>query len=334
MTNQRSKAHRVVLFNHKGGVGKTTLTVNLAAAIGELGKKVLLVDSDPQCNLTSYLLADDVVDDLLDKSDAEDGATVWSCLKPVSEATGNIRTVEPKELHLKNLFLLPGDIRLSEFETDLTEFWGQCLQRKTKGFRGTTALSILLNELTRKFNIDYVFYDTGPNIGPLNRTILLDCDYLIIPVACDLFSRRALKTLGHTLAKWINEWTTIADLAPEELYLLPGKFHLLGYIPERFRVYGGQMTSQQSHFLSGIEKEIHDQVVARLKKINPDLAKGRLSHFKLGGVKHLGELIPASQKAGTPIWEAMAGSPQQRESARTAFFSIARKIVQRATDKG
>ncbi|MYB36323.1 MAG: ParA family protein [Gammaproteobacteria bacterium] len=50
---------RITIFNHKGGVGKTTLTVNIASAIAAQGKSVLLVDSDPQCNLTSYLLADE-----------------------------------------------------------------------------------------------------------------------------------------------------------------------------------------------------------------------------------------------------------------------------------
>ena len=62
---------RLTIYNHKGGVGKTTLTVNIAAALAERNKRVLLIDSDPQCNLTSYLLADDVVNDLLDNSDSE-----------------------------------------------------------------------------------------------------------------------------------------------------------------------------------------------------------------------------------------------------------------------
>ena len=69
---------RITIYNHKGGVGKTTLTVNVAFALSSLGKSVLLVDSDPQCNLTSYLLSDDVVDDLLDHSNGQDGKTIWS----------------------------------------------------------------------------------------------------------------------------------------------------------------------------------------------------------------------------------------------------------------
>src|SRR5207249_3876696 len=115
-----------------------------------------------------------------------------------------------------------------EFETDLAEFWAQCFQRKPKGFRGTTAISELVGEIARAFRIDYVFYDTGPNIGPLNRSLLLDCDYFIVPVACDLFSLRALKTLGRTLSTWITDWDTIAELAPEDTYLLKGRPSFLG----------------------------------------------------------------------------------------------------------
>ena len=118
----RHKALRLAIFNHKGGVGKTTLTVNIAAALGEIGKKVLLVDSDPQCNLTSYLVEDSVVDNLLDESDSTQGQTIWSGLKPIVDLIGNFKTISAIE-PLPNLFLLPGDISLSSFESELSEYW-------------------------------------------------------------------------------------------------------------------------------------------------------------------------------------------------------------------
>ncbi len=193
-------SRRIALYNHKGGVGKTTLTANISASLASKGKRVLLVDSDPQCNLTSYLIEDSVVDRLLDESDSAKGKTIWSAMKSVVEAEGDYKFVEPIETSIKNLWLLPGDIRLAEFESSLNEFWGNCLQRKVKGFRGTNSLSSLVNECSKKLNTDYIFYDTGPNIGPLNRVILLDCNYFIVPAACDLFSVRALKSLGRVLA--------------------------------------------------------------------------------------------------------------------------------------
>jgi cellulose biosynthesis protein BcsQ len=321
----RNNATRLAIFNHKGGVGKTTLTMNIGAALAERDRRVLLVDSDPQCNLTSYLVAEEVVDDLLDASDTPDGRTVWSAVKPISEALGHVAVVEPIELGIEGMYLVPGDIRLSEFEGDLNDFWGECLQRKSRGFRGTTAISDLITEITADLAIDYVLYDSGPNIGPLNRVILLDCDQFIVPVAGDLFSLRALKTLGRTLIDWISSWDTIADLAPEGTTLLPGKPAFLGYIPEGFRTYGGAMTRQHSYFFAQIDKEIHSQIVSLLRNLDPDLV-GKRRTFKLGEVKDFGALVPASQREGNPIYAVDAGSAEQRSTAWKALSTIARAI--------
>jgi cellulose biosynthesis protein BcsQ len=324
----RHKSHRLAIYNHKGGVGKTTLTVNIASALASLGKRVLLVDSDPQCNLTSYLVEASVVDDLLDHSDDEDGRTVWSALKPIAEATGDFRAVEPIESS-KNIFLLPGDIRLSEFEQELNQLWNECFQRRLKGFRGTTALSLLVNAISTRHKIDYVFYDAGPNIGPLNRVVLLDCDFFIVPAACDVFSLRALKSLGHTLSVWIREWATIVDLAPDSIYRVPGKPRFLGYIPQRFRVYGGKATIPYADYLPKLEKQINDDIVTVLRRVDPRLASASLGQHKLGEIKDFGGLATASQTQGVAIRDADVGTAEQRAAAEKAFLAIAKKIIQR-----
>lgn len=326
------KPLRLIVFNHKGGVGKTTLTMNLAAALADSGKRVLLVDSDPQCNLTSYLVADDVVDDLLDKADTSEGQTLWSAVQPISEAIGGVKIVKPLSTGVKNLFLIAGDIRLSEYETDLAEFWGQCLQRKPKGFRGTTAISELVGQIAEEVRADYIFYDSGPNIGPLNRSLLLDCDFFIVPVAYDLFSLRALKTLGRTLTAWITEWETISDLAPADMYLLNGRPAFLGYVPGGFRVYGGDVAQAHSKYLDQIEKEIYSQIVVLLRKLDPELAVGNLSQFRLGQLKHFGSLVPASQQEGLPFYSVTsAGTRQQRDAAKQALMTLARKVEARTS---
>ncbi len=324
---KRYKALRLAIFNHKGGVGKTTLTVNIAAALADAGKRVLLVDADPQCNLTSYLVEGGVVDDFLDKSDGPDGKTLWSGVKPIVEATGGISEVEPIDLG-NHIFLLPGDLRLSEFEMELSSFWGECFQRKPKGFRGTGALSLLVNKVADKLKIDFVFYDSGPNIGPLTRVILLDCDYFIVPAACDLFSVRALKTLGHTLATWVRDWKIILDLAPDDFYVLPGRPKLLGYIPQRFRVYRGQVVEGQSEYLSQIEKHIYSDVVAALRMVDSSLAVGRMSQFKLGQVKDFGNLASLSQTQGVAFKDASRSNPQHISEAKDSFGQIAKRIIE------
>lgn len=324
----RHPSHRLALYNHKGGVGKTTLTVNIASALAKAGKRVLLVDADPQCNLTSYLVEADVIDSWLDNSDTENGNTIWSAIKPVVEATGKVREVTPFE-RLKNIFLLPGDIRLSEFEQDLPQIWTECLQRKVRGYRGSTAISDAVNLIAKKTKADFVFYDIGPNIGPLNRVILLDCDFFIIPAACDLFSTRALSTLGHTLSSWINEWQIISQLAPDDTFLLPGKPKFLGYILQRFRMYGGVISGSFAPYVAKLEKAANSDIAAVLRRIDKDLASSSVSHNKLGQVKDFGSLAPLAQDQGLPFAMVEGGDPGQKQLAEDEFDRIARLIIQR-----
>ena len=319
--NTRSTAKRIAIFNHKGGVGKTTLTVNVATQLSKLGKRVLLIDSDPQCNLTAYLLAEEVVDDLLDNSDSDKGRTIWTALKPVSEGLGNFGVVEPIEMPDGRLFILPGDIRLSEFEAELGGFLGDCVQRKPKGFRGASALSLLINELALKHQIDFVFYDAGPNIGPLNQVILLDCDYFIVSLGCDLFSIRALKTLGRTLARWVKEWKTISDLAPAGNYLLPGKPKPIGYIIQRFRTYRGVVASEPAKYLVEIEKRMREDIVAVLSEADFELIRPT-SGSSIGEVKDFGGKASGSQATGRTLGEI---DPE----AADVFSNIAKNILAR-----
>ena len=94
----------LTLFNHKGGVGKTTITINLSDALVDLGFRVLMIDADPQCNLTSFFLEEDYLDRLLGESDdidtsdemSSDGTidgTIWSAIKPVVAGKGSIRVL-------------------------------------------------------------------------------------------------------------------------------------------------------------------------------------------------------------------------------------------------
>ena len=326
---ERHHSKRIALFNHKGGVGKTTLTANIAFALATLGKRVLLVDADPQCNLTSYFVEDSVVDDLLDGSDGLHGKTIWSAVKPLVDSDGPLRIISPIEPGHEGVFLLPGDIRLSEFEEDLGSSWTECFRRKPRGFRCTAALSTLVNAVAKNKNIDYVFYDSGPNIGALNRAVLLDCDRFIVPAACDLFSLRALKTLGHALVTWIRDWNTISTLAPDDVSLVPGRPSFLGYIPQRFRVYGGTPTVAFSTMMPRLERQMSSEIVVRLQELDPSLASGAMRDFKLGQVKDF-PLATKAQRIGVPMWAVQGGDKKQCEESKNAFLGIANAIISRA----
>jgi cellulose biosynthesis protein BcsQ len=327
---RRAAAKRIASYNHKGGVGKTTLTVNIAQALANLGRRVLLVDSDPQCNLTSYLLDDDSVDDLLSKSDSDRGRTVWSSLKPIFENSAPAVPVIPQELPTENLFLIPGDIQLSKFEIELQQLWLDSYQRKPRGYNGTVALSRILNTIAETYKFDYIFYDCGPNVGPLNRVILLDCDYFIVPGACDMFSVRALRTLGFQLAEWIQDWRTIELLSPAAIYRMPGHPALLGYIPQRFKMYRSDMTSAYRRYLPLFEKELQRSIVSVLRELDPSLVPFPSSNLMLGTVRDFGRIAAIAQEQGRPLQAVDApNSGPLRDEAAKVFRSLARKVERR-----
>lgn len=322
---------RVTIYNHKGGVGKTTLTVNIAAALAEAGKRVLLVDSDPQCNLTSYLLSDDLVDRLLDNSDTAHGHTIWSAVKPVFDGLGETAAASPVEV--ESLSLLPGDIRMSEYEEFLSEAWTDSFRRRRGGLRAITSISDVVSRVCSERPTDFVFYDAGPNIGPLNRVLLLDSDFFIVPVACDLFSVRALATLGQTLKKWVDEASTIASLAPDDTPLLRGKPCFLGYIPQRYKTYGQNMVLEAARYLGEIRREMYGRVAAVLREADKSLAPEPSVDPQLGQVKDFASLAQKAQREGVPIWRCSSTYSEQKEDAKQVFHEIAGRVA-RATTGG
>jgi hypothetical protein len=119
----------------------------------------------------------------------------------------------------------------------------------------------------------------------------------------------------------------IDRLAPDGIYLLRGDPRFLGYIPQHFRIYRGQVASGYSRYMSQIEKHIASDVVKVLRKIDPKLASTSLSQNKLGQIKDFGTLANESQIQGVPLMQANAGTPEQRRQAQLAFEIIARKII-------
>ena len=322
---------RITLFNHKGGVGKTTLTANIAFALAEMGRSVLLVDSDPQCNLTSYLLSDAEVDKLLNESSGSNGHTIWTAVRPVLNNTGPGRLVEP--IAVGDLELLPGDIRLSEFEEFLYDSWTGSLKRRLGDLRAITSISTLISHLHLQSPLDYVFYDTGPNIGALNRVLLLDSDFFIVPVACDLYSMRALATLGHAMSRWIFDAETIAAIAPDNATLLKAMPAFLGYIPQRFKVYGQHKVGDEELFyLREIKNRVYVDISKPLRNHSRRLAPARTRDPMLGGVRDLSPLVLTAQREGVAIWECSSATPSETDRTRSTFHRIAEQIERAAED--
>lgn len=327
MSYTKKHSTRLVLFNHKGGVGKTTITVNLAHALADLGKSVLLVDTDPQCSLSSFFLEEQFLDKMLDDSESLNGSTLWSALQAVSEGTGGIKSIAPVKIR-KNMHIAVGDIRLSNYENSLADCWNLCMSRNRRGYNCTTALSAVVDNLANETQADFVFYDAGPNIGPLNRAVLLDCTHFIVPAACDLFSSRALKTLGYALSEWVSNWERIKQMAPENTPLLSGSPKLLGYIPQGFRVYRGEMAASPFGVLSKLESRIIEYVWKPLQNAYGLSTKHKPSDLKLAQVKFYGTLVTDAQNQGLSLWDVNSGNETAKSNARKVFTDLANRVLE------
>jgi len=326
---QPREAIWITLFNHKGGVGKTTLAMHLAAALSEQKARVLLVDADPQCNLSSYLIDSAVLDKMLQASDSESGRTIWSAISPVADGRGEVRQIIPHESAIKNVDLLVGDIRLSEYEQLLGGFWLDAQALRSRGYRGISAVPHAVRASAALASYDFILCDTGPSIGDLNRSILMATDYFVVPAFPDLFSVRALKTLGVSIKNWIQDWPRLAEMAPAEMDLLmPGSPRFLGYVLQRT----DSQSKLHSTFAAQLERHVYEDVVELLGPENVVQAR---APYQLGIVPGLKDAAVKSQLEGVPIWK-LRGKDSSSEisgAAQDAYSKIANEIARLTSAK-
>jgi len=169
---------RRVVFNQKGGVGKSTITCNLAAIAAHEGRRTLVVDLDPQGNSTRYLLGDTASDEAAGAAEFFETTLKFS-LRP--QATSDFIVETPWE----NLHLMPASPLLEELHGKL--------ESRYKIYKLRDALAALAEDY------DQIWIDTPPALNFYTRSALIAADACLIPFDCDDFSRRALYGLLETV---------------------------------------------------------------------------------------------------------------------------------------
>lgn len=195
---------QIAIFNHKGGVAKTTTTFHLAWMLAQLGKRVMVVDCDPQCNLTGVFLGEFEGDDYpFESTDPKAPKNIRDAVRPAFESRPY--QISPVELFAAKqqdrLFLLPGHVGLSEYESQLAV--AHELSNTLSALQNIPgALRHSIQITGQKNNIDLALIDMSPSLGAINQNIFMTSDAFIIPMAPDLFSAMALRSLARTLPKW------------------------------------------------------------------------------------------------------------------------------------
>jgi chromosome partitioning protein len=225
----------IAFFNNKGGVGKTSLVYHVAWMLSLLKERVLIADLDPQANVTSMCLAPEIIESLWDN---DSGRTMFGAVRPLMTGEGDISFPDPVRV-TDRLFIVPGDLELSLFEDQLSETWPKCLSGDERAFRVTTGFHRILTEAGKKFDATICLIDVGPNLGAINRASLVAADFVIVPIAPDLFSIRGLANVGPTMQRWRRDWQKRLDEWPSSLRFQkpPGTMLPLGYVVSRYTVF-------------------------------------------------------------------------------------------------
>ncbi len=337
----------IAIFNHKGGVSKTTTTFNLGWILADKGKRVIIVDGDPQCNLTGLILGYNKTE--LELFYQKHGVNnLRDGLAPAFESQPKlIDPVECIEVQGRpGLFLLPGHINLAEYEITLG------ISQQLTGTIGTLrnlpgAAHFLFQETAKKYKADYVILDMSPSVSSINQNFLMTSDYFIVPTSPDYFSVMAIDSLRSIIPRW-NSWSVAAqkmDVFTGATYPYPKKTPIfLGVIIQKYRLRSGKASQAFQKWINDINSSIENQLVPVLKDADMLLNRkayedvGLKTDYCLTQVSDFNSLIAHSQKAQTPVFALAAnqlvsgGKARERQetgihSFRKVFDNLAQKII-------
>ncbi|MFN0305268.1 MAG: ParA family protein [Burkholderiales bacterium] len=306
-------AIQISLFNHKGGVSKTTTAFNLGWMLATKGKKVLLADCDPQCNLTGMVLGFKGTEDFSAIYESGGVKNIRDGLAPAFESRpAPMEPVSCEPITGQPLMqLIPGHIGLAEYEVTLgiaQELSGSLVTLQNL----PGSLHHLFRLTANRYASDYIIVDMSPSLGPINHNLLMTSDYFLVPMAPDYFSVMATDSLSTVLPKW-KAWAKQAQnlgVLQKATYPFPvvsPKF--LGTVIQKYRLRQGQTPSAAfQKWIDEIEQGVEKKLIPALKGCDMVLPDDAYSSIGLSVGKPLlqmsdfNSLIALSQKHKVPVF--------------------------------
>lgn len=302
------------LYNHKGGVSKTTTTFNLAHKLRDRGHRVLVVDADPQCNMTELMLAQKIteLDEISEETGEEQqlsGTTLLQALKPRIEGTTSEIDIDSVELlEVKDhLFLLKGDVDLSNIEDALSEAHSQRFSDKIHEKKTYVAIGDFFVRIAEKRGFDFIIIDVGPSSGAITRACFLACDAFFVPTVPDRFNVQALGTLSAIFDRWLREHAQIYD--DFENLGLPVRFgrpKFLGMIVQNYKKISGEAKKGYKFWIDKLPVQFEDKLRPILQKhsiAERDLTNGcDASNCVVASIPDFVSLAPLMQELGKPVF--------------------------------
>ena len=319
----------VSLFNNKGGVGKTTLAYHLSCALAEMGNRVLMIDLDPQCNLTLCGVQEErlfeiwegeneFVEDFesamsrMSQNDLNNYLntphTIHFLLKPTEDGQSEFAAVPPPIALRQNLYLIPGRLTINQYESVISERWSDVYRGDALSVRTITRIRTIAEDYAARYGFDYIIIDTSPSLGVLNKTIISTVDGFLIPALPDMFSLYGIRNIGSSLRIWKREFDIIYSLLSEpKRNKFPDHFvRFLGYTIYNAKKYTGNPNPwnlAQAHY------NYAQQIPGMIRNFIPAEVRNHLTNdyveTPIGGtsVMHTHNTLPAmAQKYNCPLW--------------------------------
>ena len=340
-------AKKIAFFNNKGGVSKTTTCFNLSWMLAERGHRVVMVDADPQCNLTGMVL------DLSD-ANALDSFYVENPTRNLREALEPAFSSRPKALEpvecvevegCDGLYLIPGHVGLAEDEVSLGI--AQQLSESVQALKNLPGSFGHLFELTAaQYEADYVLVDLSPGLGSINQNLVATADYFVVPASPDVFSVMAIDSLARVIPRWVK-WAERAGhleaLANADYPFRPGSLKFLGLIVQRYRLQRGQPTEAFRQYFAELDGAIDGTLIPALRDAGVLLpekiyeAAGVETSLRLASIPDFNTLIANSQQARKPVFALTQDDVNRRgfvwetqkvniASFREIFTSLAERV--------
>lgn len=307
----------ICFFNNKGGVGKTTLTCNIAAHFAlELRQRVLLIDCDPQCNTTQLTLDEGTTQKLYRHRDSKTRTgTILDVVRPLQLGDASIDPNPQPILASATRFgvdILAGHPRLSIVEDTLSQAWSEASGGNIGGIRKSNWCAALCSALKSRYDI--AFFDIGPSLGSLNRTVLLGTQYFISPMGADLFSIFGIKNIAEWLEHWLKTYKVglqlsqssapgaLADFGIETNPAIEHGF--AGYTVQQYIAKSKGGVRRPTKAYETLLDEIPSEVERTLGSFFAKRVSPKTMH--LGDVPHMYSLVPLAQSVNAPIRELAA----------------------------
>ena len=342
----------IAVFNHKGGVSKTTTTFNLGWALAKQGKRVILVDADAQCNLTLYAMGYSKYEEFVESNPTQN---INHALAPAYKSQP--RYIAPfatvaVEGNAK-LSIIPGHLDFTENEVQL----GMSLQLSDSlgaiaNLPG--AFAHLVRVTAEEQKADIVLVDMNPSLSSLNQNILMSCTHFLVPTSPDFFSVSAITSLARVVPSWEGWARRARPRLQDAIYPLPlvtPKF--LGYTINDFNLSSGQAQGSFRVIMSRISEEVVKRLVPALgsadmlldfdtyasayEQMRSRSENGNISYdnpYCLAEISNFNKLIALSNEKSIPVFELRdqdvafhEGQVRTLKWFRFLYSELARRVI-------